>query len=42
MMKATSLDSLIDKHIGEIGTPKRDDFEIKWKAKIKKTYKKKK
>jgi DNA-binding XRE family transcriptional regulator len=26
-MKTTSLDVLIDKHIGKIGTPKRDDFE---------------
>lgn len=26
-LKTTSLDVLIDKHIGEIGTPKRDDFE---------------
>lgn len=26
-LKATSLDVLIDKHIGEIGTPKRDAFE---------------
>ena len=26
-MKTTSLDSLIDKHIGELGTEKRDKFE---------------
>jgi len=26
-MKTTSLDTLIDKHIGEIGTQKRDKFE---------------
>jgi len=26
-MKTTSLDTLIDKHIGKIGTPKRDKFE---------------
>lgn len=26
-LKTTSLDVLIDKHIGEIGTPKRDAFE---------------
>lgn len=26
-MKTTSLDSLIDKHIGKVGTEKRDDFE---------------
>lgn len=26
-MKTTSLDILIDKHIGEVGTPKRDSFE---------------
>ena len=26
-LKTTSLDFLIDKHIGEIGTPKRDAFE---------------
>lgn len=26
-MKTTSLDSLIDKHIGKIGTKKRDAFE---------------
>lgn len=25
--KTVSIDSLIDKHIGEIGTPKRDGFE---------------
>jgi len=26
-MKTTSLDTLIDKHIGKIGTQKRDEFE---------------
>jgi len=26
-MKTTSLETLIDKHIGKIGTPKRDKFE---------------
>ena len=26
-MKTTSLDTLIDKHIGEVGTSKRDKFE---------------
>ena len=26
-MKTTNLDTLIDKHIGKIGTPKRDKFE---------------
>jgi DNA-binding XRE family transcriptional regulator len=25
--KTVSLDTMIDKHIGKIGTPKRDDFE---------------
>jgi HTH-type transcriptional regulator/antitoxin HipB len=25
--KTVSLDSMIDKHIGKIGTPKRDEFE---------------
>jgi HTH-type transcriptional regulator/antitoxin HipB len=26
-LKAVSLDSMIDKHIGKLGTPKRDAFE---------------
>ncbi len=26
-MKTTSIDKLIDKHIGKLGTPKRDKFE---------------
>lgn len=26
-MKTISLDEMIDKHIGKIGTPKRDEFE---------------
>lgn len=26
-MKTVSLDEMIDKHIGKIGTPKRDEFE---------------
>ncbi len=30
-MKTTSLDTLIDKHIGKIGTPKRDKFEYELK-----------
>ena len=26
-LKIVSLDNMIDKHIGKLGTPKRDDFE---------------
>ncbi len=26
-MKATSLDALIDRHIGKVGTKRRDEFE---------------
>ncbi len=30
-MKTISLDTMIDKHIGKIGTPKRDAFEYELK-----------
>jgi len=33
-MKTTSLDTLIDKHIGKIGTPKRDNFEQELKLEL--------
>ena len=33
-MKTVSLDKMIDKHIGKIGTPKRDAFEYKLKRDI--------
>ena len=30
-LKTTSLDVLIDKHIGKVGTEKRDAFEYNWR-----------
>jgi len=33
-MKTTSLDTLIDKHIGKVGTPKRDKFEQELKLEL--------